>query len=98
MDFISKMLVYPPKERLKPVEGLLHPYFDDIRKEGFVIPNVQLPDMFDFTKGSYKYLINYRGIISITRVIKQISSCLEEGKKTKVNFYYFITKFLRMFQ
>jgi len=81
VDFISKMLVYPPKERLKPVEGLLHPYFDDIRKEGFAIPNVQLPDMFDFTKGSNKRLINNRGIINITRVIKQISAFLEKRKE-----------------
>jgi len=31
IDFISKLLVYAPKERLKPMEALLHPYFNELR-------------------------------------------------------------------
>ncbi|CAD8121399.1 unnamed protein product [Paramecium sonneborni] len=50
IDFVSKLLVYPPKERLKPLEALLHPYFDEIRQQGFSMPNVQLPNFFDFQK------------------------------------------------
>jgi len=31
IDLISKLLVYPPKDRLKPLETLLHPYFNELR-------------------------------------------------------------------
>jgi len=31
VDLIAKLLVYPPKERLKPLEALLHPYFNELR-------------------------------------------------------------------
>ncbi|CAD8140379.1 unnamed protein product [Paramecium octaurelia] len=50
IDLISKLMVYPPKERLRPLEALAHPFFNDIRQAGFGIPNQTLPDFFDFTK------------------------------------------------
>ena len=31
LDFISKMLTYSPIKRLKPLAGLMHPFFDDLR-------------------------------------------------------------------
>jgi glycogen synthase kinase 3 beta len=31
IDLISKLLKYPPRERLKPLEALLHPYFNELR-------------------------------------------------------------------
>ena len=51
IDFISKILVYDPNERLKPMECLLHPFFDELREEGCKLPNGNpLPDLFNFTK------------------------------------------------
>ena len=50
IELISKILVYSPKERMKPIECLLHPYFAELRSEQFSIPNAQLPDFFNFTK------------------------------------------------
>jgi serine/threonine protein kinase len=51
IDFISKILVYDPDERLKPMECLLHPFFDELREEGCKLPNGNpLPDLFNFTK------------------------------------------------
>lgn len=51
IDFISKVLVYDPTERLKPMECLLHPFFDELREEGCKLPNGNpLPDLFNFTK------------------------------------------------
>lgn len=35
IDLISKLLVYSPKDRLKPLEALNHPYFNDLRTETF---------------------------------------------------------------
>lgn len=43
-------MVYSPKERLTPLEALLHPFFNDLRVENFSIPNVKVVDFFDFTK------------------------------------------------
>ena len=50
IDLISKVLVYSPRERLKPLEILLHPFFNDIRDEKFTVSNAALPNFFDFTK------------------------------------------------
>ena len=51
IDFISKVLVYDPTERLKPMECLQHPFFDELREEGCKLPNGNpLPDLFNFTK------------------------------------------------
>ena len=31
IQFLSELLVYDPQKRLKPLEALAHPYFDEIR-------------------------------------------------------------------
>jgi glycogen synthase kinase 3 beta len=41
--------VYSPKERIKPLEALLHPFFNEIRQENFTVPNIKLPAFFDFS-------------------------------------------------
>jgi hypothetical protein len=52
IDLLSKFLVYPPKDRLKPLEVLNHAYFNDLRNENFRATNGgNFPDFFDFTKG-----------------------------------------------
>lgn len=57
IDLISKLMVYPPRERLRPLEALSHPFFNDLRIQGFGIPNHILPDFFDFTKGNIFLII-----------------------------------------
>ena len=32
LDLLSKVLVYNPRKRITPLEALLHPYFDELRK------------------------------------------------------------------
>jgi serine/threonine protein kinase len=54
IDLISKVLVYIPNERLTPIEALLHPYFDEIRKKEFYFSNFSKLDLFNFTKGKKK--------------------------------------------
>ena len=42
--------MYEPDKRIKPLDGLLHPYFDELRDEGLVYPNGNLlPDLFNFS-------------------------------------------------
>jgi len=48
---ISKILVYNPDQRLKPLQALQHKFFDDLRNQDTKLPNGQpLPDLFDFTE------------------------------------------------
>ena len=47
---MSKIFVYEPSIRIKPLEALTHPYFDELRDEGLTFPNGNLmPDIFNFT-------------------------------------------------
>jgi serine/threonine protein kinase len=51
IDLVSKMLVYEPDKRIKPIDALLHPFFDDLRDEGVTFPNGNyLPDLFNFSR------------------------------------------------
>jgi glycogen synthase kinase 3 beta len=49
---ISKLLVYDPERRLKPLEALLHPFFDDLRDQDTKLEMgaAIAIDLFDFTK------------------------------------------------
>jgi glycogen synthase kinase 3 beta len=51
VDLIGKLLKYPPKERLRPLEAMLHPFFNELRQESFSLANTKLPDFFDFNEG-----------------------------------------------
>lgn len=50
IDLISKVLVYNPKERLKPMEAVAHPYFNDLRNQNFQIQECKIPELFNFTQ------------------------------------------------
>ena len=50
IDLIKKILVYDPKNRLKPYEAMTHKYFEDLRVQGAKLPNgSDLPNLFKFT-------------------------------------------------
>jgi len=48
IDLISKVLAYNPKERLKPMEAVAHPYFNDLRNQNFQIQECKIPELFNF--------------------------------------------------
>mmetsp|Transcript_25879 Transcript_25879/g.38225 ORF Transcript_25879/g.38225 Transcript_25879/m.38225 type:complete len:390 (+) Transcript_25879:397-1566(+) len=50
MDFIASTLAYTPENRVKPLEGCAHSFFDELRLESTRLPNGDpLPPLFDFT-------------------------------------------------
>ncbi|KUF92289.1 Ubiquitin carboxyl-terminal hydrolase 24 [Phytophthora nicotianae] len=50
INLLSKMLVYDPKRRVKPLEAAAHPFFDELRQEDLKLPNdVPPPALFNFT-------------------------------------------------
>jgi len=52
IDLISKLLVYEPNLRLKPLRALMHPFFDELRNPNTRLPNGDpIPkELFSFTK------------------------------------------------
>lgn len=50
IDFIGKMLAYAPNRRMGALEGCGHPFLDELREEGKLLPDgTPLPSLFDFT-------------------------------------------------
>jgi glycogen synthase kinase 3 beta len=45
------MFIYNPKKRLKPLAGLLHPFFNDLRAKNCKINGRSIPNLFNFTEG-----------------------------------------------
>lgn len=52
MEFIAASLAYTPSQRLLPLEGCAHAFFDELRDPGTELPNSgdPLPPLFDFTQ------------------------------------------------
>eukprot|EP00002_Diphylleia_rotans_P009717 TRINITY_DN2006_c1_g1_i6.p1 TRINITY_DN2006_c1_g1~~TRINITY_DN2006_c1_g1_i6.p1 ORF type:complete len:416 (-),score=71.69 TRINITY_DN2006_c1_g1_i6:112-1176(-) len=49
VDFISKVLLYVPDQRLRPTEALAHPFFDELRDANLKLPTGRLPPpLFNF--------------------------------------------------
>lgn len=51
VDFIAATLKYTPSDRIDPLQGCAHRFFDDLRKKETTLPNNggTLPPLFDFT-------------------------------------------------
>lgn len=50
IDLLTKLLRYTPFRRLKPLESLTHPFFDEIRDQNTRLPNGNaLPPLFNFS-------------------------------------------------
>jgi len=56
VNLVSKLLVYCPDERHTPMNALLHEFFDEMRQEGFQLPDgASLPaKIFDMTEEELK--------------------------------------------
>ena len=46
------MFIYDPSKRLKPLEGMMHPFFDDLRKKNCKINGRKIPDLFNLSEGN----------------------------------------------
>jgi len=51
IDLLSKVLLYAPLERIKPIQALAHPYFNELRSQSFKNSIENIPDLFNFMKG-----------------------------------------------
>ena len=48
IDLISKVLLYNPEKRIRPLDALLHPYFDPLRERKITINKQEIVDLFNF--------------------------------------------------
>jgi len=54
IDLVAKMLQYNPTLRLKPMDGLTHAFFDELRNPETRLPNSKpLPPLFDFNEHEF---------------------------------------------
>lgn len=62
LDLLGKILRYDPTKRLDPFACMAHPYFDELRQEGTMLPNATpLPELFNFTRDELR-LMHDRGL------------------------------------
>lgn len=55
IDLISKLLQYLPEKRIKPMEALAHPFFDELRTSDATLPNGRpLPPLFNFDEEEFR--------------------------------------------
>ena len=50
-DLINKLLKYNPESRLKPLEALKHPFFDELRQK----PDMKLPNKHQLPKDLFLF-------------------------------------------
>lgn len=50
VDLLSKILVYDPTQRLRPLPALLHPFFDTIRAQRLTINGKSITNLFNFNQ------------------------------------------------
>jgi glycogen synthase kinase 3 beta len=50
IDYVASLLRYSPNDRPKPLESLLHPFYNELRQQGTSLPSGNpLPELFDWT-------------------------------------------------
>ncbi|GJQ08692.1 hypothetical protein GpartN1_g483.t1 [Galdieria partita] len=80
IDLISKLLQYLPEQRIKPMEALAHPFFDELRKSDATLPNGRpLPPLFNFDKDEFQRA----GTLSSRILPEAIFMELEERYRTR---------------
>ena len=57
IEFIAATLAYNPAQRLQPLDGCAHAFFDELRDQNTQLPNNggALPPLFDFTEHEVNY-------------------------------------------
>ncbi len=54
VNLVSKLLIYEPEKRLRAIEILADPFFDELRDPKTKLPNGNaLPELFNFTPGKF---------------------------------------------
>ncbi len=48
IDLLSKVLVWDPDKRIKPIDAMLHPYFDELRRRKIMINKEPITDLHNF--------------------------------------------------
>jgi len=84
---LSKLLVYEPGQRIRAIDALTHPWFDELRDEGMVFPHGNLmPDLFNFSPFEIKDVERANCEILIPQWYRlQTGTFLEKDEEEKFN-------------
>jgi len=64
VDLMSKLLIYDPERRLRPLEACAHPFFDKLRDPTTRLPNGRpLPPLFNFARKELEGLEHLRNAL-----------------------------------
>ncbi|EEA04995.1 protein kinase domain-containing protein [Cryptosporidium muris RN66] len=76
IDFLSRILVYSPQKRLKPLEALAHPFFDELRTSGpnIIVPVISLNNKKNKYQSDYKntHTLNINFLFNFTQKEKDL--------------------------
>ena len=50
LDLLQRILCYNPEERITPLEALMHPYFEELRRQRLTINGKKIVDLFEFNE------------------------------------------------
>jgi serine/threonine protein kinase len=96
IDLVSQLLQYIPTNRVKPLEALIHPFFDELRTPNLILPNGKPlpPVLFNFSEHELKemgpglaakilpaYLQNGTSTTTTTTTTTSSSSSTPSGKE-----------------
>lgn len=74
VDLVSKMLQYSPTTRISPMQGLAHPYFDELRASSSRLPNDKpLPPLFDFSEHEFRTAGKYAEQILPQHIFEELA-------------------------
>mmetsp|Transcript_14979 Transcript_14979/g.25585 ORF Transcript_14979/g.25585 Transcript_14979/m.25585 type:complete len:365 (-) Transcript_14979:734-1828(-) len=75
IDLISKVLLYRPESRLKPMEALCHPFFDEIRDPNTKLPSMKpMPPLWNFTQYELNVASEYNRKFLPPHIVQQLES------------------------
>lgn len=84
VDLVSKMLQYSPTTRISPMQGLAHPYFDELRASSSRLPNDKpLPPLFDFSEHEFRTAGKYAEQILPQHIFEELAAKYGHAEQKK---------------
>ncbi|XP_034947120.1 glycogen synthase kinase-3 beta isoform X2 [Chelonus insularis] len=78
MELVARLLEYTPRLRITPLGACAHPFFNELRERGTVLPNGrELPPLFDFTEHELQISPNLNSIL-IPKHMQMFESTTED--------------------
>lgn len=82
MELVARLLEYTPPLRITPLAACAHPFFNELREQGTLLPNSrELPPLFNFTEHELRISPNLYSIL-IPKYMQTAETNTEIGQST----------------